>query len=256
MAPATNNARREAGGEGLTRRSFLKFLALVVALSTVTSITPLASRGLETHNPWLVVERRKKIGEEYYTGQEGRHWVMVIDLEKCIGCGACIEACSLENTQFLGATVPLGARTRIAFIKHGDQKIPFHFICQHCDPAPCVEVCPTGASIKRRDGIVVVDYELCIGCKYCMSACPYGARYVNPELEAVDKCTFCAHRVDQGLLPACVEACLVGARLFGDISDEESAVYKYLARNKAKRLIAVSGISPNVYYVYPEETKA
>lgn len=253
-ASETREKKQHSGKEVNTARR--KFIALVLAVSATAIAAKLSlpiTQASEQILPWLV-ERREKKGPktdpQYLKGVPGKHWVMVIDVSKCIACGACIEACSLENTSFLGAVIPLGARTRIVFVKHGDKEVPMHLICQHCDPAPCVEVCPTGASVKRSDGIVVIDYDLCIGCKYCMSACPYGARYVNAELSAVDKCTFCAHRVDKGLVPACVEACPVGARLFGDINEPTSKVSKIVAEKKAVRLKVLENIEPNVYYVF------
>ena len=235
------------------RRRFLKIIGITATVAMLSSI--MIGKASETLLPWLKVRREKaperRVSSTYYIGSKAHKWVMVIDLTKCIACGACIDACSRENTRFLGVEVPLGARTRIAFIDYKGRKIPMHFICQHCDPAPCVEVCPTGASIKREDGIVLVDYNLCIGCKYCMSACPYGARYVNGALSAVDKCTFCAHRVDKGLLPACVEACPVGARIFGDLKTSESKVSKIIRQGRAVKLRVVKEVEPNVYYIYP-----
>ena len=235
------------------RRSLLKLIGLTATVAVLS--TAIGVRASETLLPWLKVRREKapvkKMPKSYYVGSSSHKWAMVIDLTKCIACGACIDACSRENTRFLGVEVPLGSRTRIAFVERNGRKVPMHFICQHCDPAPCVEVCPTGASIKRKDGIVLVDYELCIGCKYCMSACPYGARYVNGWLSAVDKCTFCAHRVDRGMLPACVEACPVGARVFGDLKNPQSEVSLIVKKGRAVKLVSVRGVEPNVYYIFP-----
>ncbi len=176
---------------------------------------------------------------------------MVIDLRTCIGCFSCITACSQENTRALGAEVKLGARTDITPLEVGKQPstalIFYHKICRHCDDPPCVHVCPTGASYRTEEGVVLIDYDLCIGCKYCIVACPFNARYVHEGLGAPDKCTFCYHRVKQGLEPACVEACPTFSRIFGDLDDPESEVSK----------LAVSGIpvgswhntEPMVFYI-------
>ncbi|MET1101095.1 MAG: 4Fe-4S dicluster domain-containing protein [Pyrodictiaceae archaeon] len=239
--------------KGISRRGFLKLAILASAIAVVGE--PLTTYASEQLLPWLHISRErapvKKVGPEYYEGSSTHEWAMVIDLTKCIACGACIDACSRENSRFLGVEVPLGARTRIVFREINGKRVPMHLICQHCSPAPCVEVCPTGASIKRKDGIVLIDYDLCIGCKYCMSACPYGARYVNGGLSAVDKCTFCAHRVDKGLKPACVEACPVGARIFGDLKDPNSEVSKLVKSGKAVKIKALPDIEPHVYYILP-----
>jgi tetrathionate reductase subunit B len=101
-------------------------------------------------------------------------------------------------------------------------------LCNHCDNPPCIPVCPVSATYKREDGIVAVDGDRCVGCAYCVQACPYDARFINHETNKADKCTFCAHRVDAGLLPACVETCVGGARIFGDINDAEGELARRL----------------------------
>jgi tetrathionate reductase subunit B len=113
-----------------------------------------------------------------------------------------------------------------------------------------VDVCPTGATYKRKqDGIVVVDTGLCIGCKYCIQACPYDARFLNPVTGFADKCDFCIHRVSKGLDPACVNSCVGGARIFGDISDPDSEISRQLATNPVTVLRPGKGTEPNVYYI-------
>ena len=123
--------------------------------------------------------------------------------------------------------------------------------CNHCENSPCVAVCPTEASFKRdSDGIVMVDPALCIGCKACMVACPYNARYYDEHKQTVDKCTFCAPRVDKGLLPACVITCVGKSRNFGDLNDPNSDVSQILAKaTSITRLKESDGLEPNVYYV-------
>ncbi len=140
----------------------------------------------------------------------------VIDQRKCIGCHACTVACKAEHD------VPIGVyRTWVKYIEKGEfPNTRRHFLvtrCNHCDDAPCVAVCPTKALFKRADGIVDFDRERCIGCKSCMQACPYDALYIDPETHTAAKCNYCAHRVDQGLQPACVVVCPVQAIIAGDL---------------------------------------
>ena len=131
-------------------------------------------------------------------------WTMIIDLNKCIACGLCVMACTRENTSYMGVEIPLESRTRIYIVEWNGEKIPMHILCRQCTDAPCVSVCPTGASHKTAEGIVLIDHDLCIGCKYCLSVCPFDARYINEDLKAADKCTWCYHRIIKGLQPACV----------------------------------------------------
>ena len=123
-------------------------------------------------------------------------------------------------------------------------------LCNHCSSPNCVSVCPTGATYKREeDGIVVVDPDICIGCKYCIQACPYDARFLNPVTGAADKCDFCLHRVSQGLAPACVETCIGRARIFGDINDPDSEISRMIATNPVSVLRPEKGTQPNVFYI-------
>jgi tetrathionate reductase subunit B len=173
---------------------------------------------------------------------------MSIDLDRCIGCEACMVACKTENE------VPLGNyRVRIREVVVGsfpDLQGEFRMEqCFHCDNAPCVSVCPTGATYKTPEGIVLVDASKCTGCKACITACPYGMRYVHPG-GYVDKCTFCEHRVAEGRLPACVETCPTDARAFGDLDDPKSPVRK--AINRARRVDVLkpqTGARPKLYYL-------
>ena len=173
-------------------------------------------------------------------------WGMLIDTTKCgDGCNDCVTACNTENG-LSGKTGPQDSqwirKVDIRDLRTGYvQSLPM--MCQHCENPPCVDVCPTGASMKRADGIVLVDRHACIGCRYCMIACPYKARSFvhetltdqNPDVPrgkgCVESCTFCVQRVDRGEQPACVEACETKghkAMLFGDLKDPESAVSKAL----------------------------
>jgi tetrathionate reductase subunit B len=183
------------------------------------------------------------------TSSANRRWVFVMEPERCIDCEACMISCSVENQ------APLGKhRNWIDKIEKGTfPTLSTTFLpenCQHCSNPPCERVCPTGATYRREDGLVLIDYDKCIGCKYCMTACPYDARFVNEEKQAVDKCTFCVHRLDAGLPPACVETCIGHARHYGDINDPNSEVSKLLARFPSYRLYEEAGTEPAIYYVY------
>jgi tetrathionate reductase subunit B len=181
-------------------------------------------------------------------------YAMVIDYRTCIGCGACVAACTEENSIATGKNIPLASRTKVGNIEIGEYPntrwIFTHSICRHCENPPCVTVCPTGASFKTEDGVVLVDHNKCIGCKYCIVACPYGARYLNEEMKGPDKCTFCHHRVEAGLLPACVEACPTKSRVFGDLDDPNSKVSKLVAEG-AIPAGAEYGTKPKVYIIPP-----
>jgi molybdopterin-containing oxidoreductase family iron-sulfur binding subunit len=221
---------------------------------------------------------------------------MVIDQDKCIGCQACSTACKSENNVPHGS--PDDQRMRrdvywnkvIAVTSGKYPKVNTQLIsmpCMQCDHAPCVTVCPAKATYRREDGIIVQDYRRCIGCKYCIAACPYGARNFNSKEQeekeyhrqdlppdrdvwgqwpfptrthgVVEKCTFCFHRIDRGLkegkkiggevVPACVEDCPTGARTFGDLDDPRSEVSSLLASRDWIRLREGLDTKPKVYYL-------
>jgi tetrathionate reductase subunit B len=174
---------------------------------------------------------------------------MLIDLRRCIGCHACTVSCKAEFDVPLGAT-----RSWVEYIEKGDYpNVSRHFLprlCNHCRHPQCVDVCPTGATWKREeDGIVVIDPDICIGCKYCIQACPYDARFINPVTGSADKCDFCLHRVLQGLVPSCVNACIGDARIFGDLNDPDSEISRMIATNPVTVLRPEKGTEPNVYYI-------
>lgn len=176
-------------------------------------------------------------------------YAMVIDQERCVGCQSCAVACKSEWD------VPNGyARTRVrqAGVTGSFPKLVSAFYvsqCNHCDRPACVPACPTGATYQDANGIVRVDRELCIGCGACVAACPYGARYVSPTLGKVDKCDFCASRLEKGLDPECVATCPARAKIFGNLEDTSSDVFRMVYREGAKRLESNEvAIGPNVYY--------
>jgi tetrathionate reductase subunit B len=186
-------------------------------------------------------------------GKKKQNLAMVIINDRCIGCDACYVSC---KTDWEVPPVKEAYRTKVFNVEdinnQGKPTINFlPVLCNHCDNPPCVHVCPTGASFKRSDdGIVLVDPKMCIGCKACMIACPYDARYYDEQKQTVDKCTFCLPRLSTGLEPACVNTCVGGARNFGDISDENSEVSKLLKNaTSIQRLKESDGTLPNVYYI-------
>lgn len=196
--------------------------------------------------------------------RQPHHWGMVIDLRKCIGCHACVVACKSENN------IPPGIyRTWVDVVETGSmvsdplgaivttsgrftstvRRSTLPRLCNQCDNPPCVIVCPVKATFKRADGPVLIDYTKCIGCGICIQACPYDARYFNTVQETADKCTFCVHRLDRGLLPACVTSCVGRARVFGDLNDPDSTVAKLMAQYPVNRLLPEDGTDPQIYYI-------
>jgi molybdopterin-containing oxidoreductase family iron-sulfur binding subunit len=212
-------------------------------------------------------------------------WVMVIDRKKCIGCNACTIACKAENVTPPGVAYTIVWEEEIGKYPNVRKRFTPR-PCMQCDNPPCVKVCPVHATFKDEEGIVEIDYNSCIGCKYCINACPYGARCFDygefytdntPKLEDYEKranfeyqilwprkrrlffpkspignarkCHFCIHRIKEALLPACVVTCLGRARYFGDINDKKSLVSELIAKYKAIRLKEELGTEPSVYYI-------
>lgn len=172
----------------------------------------------------------------------------VIDQRKCIGCHACTVACKEENR------VPLGAfRTWVKSIERGtfpDTRRYFSVLrCNHCEYAPCVAICPTVALYRRPDGIVDFDGARCIGCKSCMQACPYDALYIDPDTHTAAKCHYCAHRVEAGLLPACVIVCPEQAIVAGDLHDPRSRIARLVATEQVQVRKPEQGTGPKVFYL-------
>lgn len=173
---------------------------------------------------------------------------MVIDTRRCVGCMDCVVACKTENG------VPEGCnRDWIVETVQGEFPTLRMEIrserCNHCDNPPCVSCCPTGAShVHDRGGVVLVTKEECIGCKACLAACPYDARFIHPDGYA-DKCTFCIHRVEQGLSPACVAVCPTRCMHFGDLDDPLSEVSRLLASRAHHALVPEAGTRPCIHYL-------
>ena len=198
-------------------------------------------------------------------------YAMVLDQNRCIGCGACTLACKQHNALASGVFWS-------QVLKKVDGSYPYaqlHFepiLCNHCSSAPCVEVCPTGATQKLENGVVIVEADKCIGCRFCMVACPYNARAFNfskpkpysPEkglttfeevrfaehqIGTVGKCDFCLDRVEQGLPPACVQTCPTRARIFGDLDDPTSEVAQLVFRRGGVQPHPELGTDPSVFYL-------
>ena len=212
-------------------------------------------------------------------GVPGRKWIMVIDLAKCDGCGKCMAACSKMHF------VPKDRQwIKVLRMQDSEKTAPYYFPqpCYHCDNPPCTKVCPVDATFKRSDGVVLIDNDRCIGCRFCMAACPYGARSFNwgpaqrsargdregyspehgfpPKIGTVEKCDFCPDMAEMGMLPACVSGCPMDAMYYGD--ENEDAVTDCAGRDLAVvqtadgwrsgyRHLEELGTKPRVYYLPP-----
>lgn len=209
-----------------------------------------------------------------------RRWVMVIDLRKCVGCSSCTVACKAENQLPPGVVYRPVIEEEIGSYPNVSRRFTPR-PCMQCDNPPCTQVCPVGATYKRPDGMVEIDYDICIGCRYCVTACPYSARtfdsgfYYTKSTPAqqpyekqanfeygkrwdrakgspvgnVRKCTFCLHRLDAGMLPACTTTCIGGATYFGDANLPDSLVSELIASPNVMRLKEELGTNPRVYYL-------
>lgn len=212
-------------------------------------------------------------------------YVMVADLNRCVGCQTCTAACKHTN-----ATPPGVQWRKVLDVEMGEypdvERLFMPVGCQHCSDPPCMEVCPSTATGQRKDGIVTIDYDICIGCSYCAVACPYQARYKVEEprfayregptetealrfdggrIGVAQKCTFCSDRVDAGLArgltpgidpdatPACANACIANALSFGDLEDPESNVSKLLTENTWFRMHEDLGTDPGFFYLWKEK---
>ncbi|MBB5021307.1 4Fe-4S dicluster domain-containing protein [Desulfurispira natronophila] len=238
----------------MKRRSFLRLTAAAGAL---------AGLGMGTYAGKSLMVKTAEASQGS-SGEAKKRLGMFIDGNGCVGCNMCTIACNKENN--VGPTV---TRTRVMPIKPDNTYITM--ACQHCDRPPCVFVCPiTATYLRDRDGIVMQVDNKCMGCKYCMTACPYAVRSfnkyrpfddpsahnLNPEVpvrprNVVEKCSFCDHRTDRGETPACVEACPVNVRFFGNIDDPDSEISQVIRNRNAQVLRPSQGTRPKVFFAFP-----
>ncbi|HOX24518.1 MAG TPA: 4Fe-4S dicluster domain-containing protein [Candidatus Krumholzibacteria bacterium] len=202
------------------------------------------------------------------TGERPPYWAYAVDTTRCMGCCACMRACRDENGVPKGVfrtwveryRIDLDDEVHVDVAMHddfvfapapGDVARAFFVpkLCNHCEKSVCNQVCPVGAAYRTADGVVLVDAEHCIGCGYCVQACPYGSRFINPESHVADKCTFCYHRLARGLAPACVLTCPREARLFGDLNDPQSKLSVLLRQRPYRLLKPELGTHPKCYYL-------
>ena len=202
---------------------------------------------------------------------KGKWYGIAIDIEKCIGCGNCAKACKIENNvskepfffrNWVEQYTITNEEEIIVKSPNGGidpfkQEVPEEDIyktffvpkmCNHCAKSPCTQVCPVGASFESPEGLALVDQSYCIGCGYCVQACPYGCRFIDPAKGVVDKCTLCYHRLEQGLDPACMMACSTGARIYGDLNDKDSAVSMFLKENNCAVLKPQLNTESKLFY--------
>lgn len=251
----------------MTRRNFLKNIlklsvALTISSSFIELVKPKTAGGAKSLNV---------------------RWVFLVDTYKCVGCGMCVKACKLENEVPYEANVtrtwveryiltkderllidsPKGGRDGFIsskievgmdkYIEVSPEEIGKAFfipkLCNQCENPPCVQVCPVGATYQTPDGVVLIDRKWCIGCAYCIMACPYGARFFHPIYKVADKCTYCYHRITKGFKPACVQACPFGARKIGNFKDPKDQITKIINTERVGILKEEYGTKPQVYYL-------
>ncbi len=283
----------------LNRRKFLSRilagaaasgLAMVTGSARATdSVRDASDRASPLDGPQIFSEgnqlerMRKELLDALKKPVSARKWIMVIDQQKCIGCYACNMSCNAENNLPPGVLYRPVPKEEVGEFPHV-RMIFTPRPCMHCNNPPCTPVCPVKATWKREDGIVVVDYDVCIGCRNCIAACPYNSRtsdfgefygHKTPETMLYEtrpnfeygkewkrwpkkhaspmgnarKCHFCLHRIREGMLPACVTTCLGGATYFGDYGDKKSMVHELIASGRVHRLKESLGTDPSVYYL-------
>jgi Fe-S-cluster-containing dehydrogenase component len=239
-----------------SRRKFLKSAALITG--TAIGFKSLGSSGYML----LTAEPEDKTLPWYG---------IVIDIEKCIGCGKCARSCKVENdvpqepfffrTWVEQYTVKNDESVDIISPNGGidgfEQQVPDEEIfksffvpkmCNHCSKSPCTQVCPVGATFESPEGVVLIDEKYCIGCRYCVQACPYGCRFIHPVKKVASKCTLCYHRLKKGLDPVCMEVCPTGARMYGNLRDRSSKIVLFLKEHTTQVLRPNLNTGSKLYY--------
>ncbi|RPI35777.1 MAG: 4Fe-4S dicluster domain-containing protein [Nitrospiraceae bacterium] len=257
----------------IDRRNFLKYAAKGIAGMS------LSFAAIDMLNPKKLFANKSE--------KSPVRWVFLVDTYKCVGCGMCVKACKKENEIPYDANVtrtwveryvitkdgkfhadsPKGARDGFITnkidlglegykdIKNENIRKAFFVpkLCNQCENPPCVQVCPVGATYQAPDGVVLVDRTWCIGCGYCIMACPYGVRFFHPKYRTAEKCNFCYHRITKGLKTACVDACPFGARMIGNSKDPSDPVTKIITTERVEVLKSEYGTKPQVYYIGKDE---
>lgn len=246
----------------ISRRDFLKCSSKILAVGALLPISSLAAASGEP-----------QAEKDWNKVWEGKEYGFLVDTEKCIGCGSCVKACKIENdvpqdeefyrtwveryvdSETNGVLIdsPKGGQEFPPLADEAEKQFFVPKLCNQCQNAPCVQVCPVGATYKTGDGVILVDSRRCVGCRYCIQACPYGARFLHPETKVADKCTWCYHRVMKGMKPACVTVCPVGARQFGNLREPDSQVAKIMKANRIRTLKSEMGTKPSVFYIGLDE---
>jgi len=291
---------KEVDRKNISRKDFLKLAGAATAATVVSGLAgPKAvlakeaesstDRGVDLSRlPGDIVQKNEllRMQEDLVRALKKplsmRKWSMVLDLRKCIGCSACTIGCKSENVLPPGVVYRPVVDEEIGNYPSVTRRFTPR-PCMQCENPPCTPVCPVKATYKREDGIVVVDYDKCIGCRYCITACPYNARTADfgeaytdgtPKVEDYElrpafeykkswprkkgkspignarKCHFCIHRIEEGLLPACVTTCIGGATYFGDRNDNNSLVSELASRPNIVTLKGELGTNPKVYYIW------
>jgi Fe-S-cluster-containing dehydrogenase component len=243
--------------ENIERRQFLK-------------LGIYSSAGILVGSFFAFSKSDKKIEVLEYEDLLKFDWGYIVDTTRCIGCGACVRACAVENNvpdtffrtwveryeinknETVRVDSPDGAKESFKQDNFKSDIVKGFFvpkICNHCYNSACTQVCPVGASYHSPDGVVLIDKEHCIGCGYCVQACPYGCRYIDHDKGTADKCTLCYHRIHKGEQPACVNACPRSARIFGNLKDPNSKIRKILHQRRYGILKPDLGTNPKCFYI-------
>jgi tetrathionate reductase subunit B len=221
----------------ITRRRLIMLLpAAALAWEYVLAGTPESAPGYDRNQHW---------------------WGMLLDIDKCIGCGSCVRACANENDVPEGyfrtwveryhvegweqevpqVDSPNGGKNGFPpSTAHGGKNFFVPKMCNHCVDSPCTQVCPVGATLHTPDGVVLVDETYCLGCRYCIQACPYGCRFLHPTKRTAEKCSLCYHRITKGLTTACCENCPTGARQLVDLKNPSDPIHEYLRTHSVQVL--------------------